>query len=155
MVAAPIDTGGHLLYRFGEAPAVLCPATPCVHDLPVGNVLLGFPVIGSDALEVELVHIGPDPSVYRRALSVYEDHSGGLRVFGITITSIGAASAITGTALLPIGLSKDNAGLTTAGGVTLGGGALLIALGIWAIRTDSPTFRPGSSSHFPLGETSP
>jgi len=26
----------------------------------------------------------------------------------------------------------------------------LIAFGIWAIRHDAPTYRPGSSNHFPL-----
>ncbi|HEY6039727.1 MAG TPA: hypothetical protein VIV58_35845, partial [Kofleriaceae bacterium] len=71
-------------------------------------------------------------------------------VLGIIATSLGGASAITGTVLLPIGLSDGNNSLTTAGAITLGGGALLMALGIWAIRTDAPTYRPGSINHFPL-----
>ena len=75
---------------------------------------------------------------------------GSVRVLGIIATSLGAAAAITGTALLPIGLSKDNDRLTAAGGISLGGGALLIAAGIWAIRADSPSWRPGSSNHYPL-----
>jgi hypothetical protein len=153
MTAEPVATqGGHTAYDLHEAPGILCAVTPCATNLPVGNVLLGFPVIGDpDATEVELVHIGPEPSVYRRSLSVYTDTSGGLRLFGILATSIGGASAVTGTALLPIGLAKDNSGLTIAGGVTLGVGAVLLAVGIWAIRADSPTYRPGSSNHFPLG----
>jgi hypothetical protein len=71
-------------------------------------------------------------------------------VLGIIATSLGSASAITGAALLPIGLSKDNNTMTTAGGITLGAGALAIVLGILAIRADSPTYRPGSSNHYPL-----
>lgn len=148
MVASPSPSGRGV--RLSQANKPLCAPLPCVHDMPVGNVLLGFPVIGNDELEVELVNVGPDPSVYRRTLSVYTDDTGGLRVFGIIATSLGAAAAITGTVLLPVGLSKDNDGLATAGGVTLGGGLALLALGIWAIRADAPTFRPGASNHFPL-----
>src|SRR5262249_45177954 len=107
----------------------------------------------SDMTDVELVHIGPETSVYRRSLSVYEDHTGGMRVFGIIATSVGGASAITGTALLPIGLADGNTGLRNAGAITLGAGAVLLAIGIWAIRADAPTFRPGSSNHFPLTPT--
>jgi hypothetical protein len=137
--------------RFEQTPTELCPAAPCVTDVPIGNVLLGFPVIGDEgALETELVNVGPDPSVYRRSLSVYTDNTGATRILGILATSIGAASAITGTALLPIGLSKGNDGMTLAGGVTLGGGLALVVAGILMIRADSPTFRPGSSNHYPL-----
>jgi hypothetical protein len=137
-------------WRFEERPEVLCAASPCIVDLPPGNVLLGFPVIGNSATEVELVNVGPDPSVYRRSLSVYTDNTGGVRVFGIVATSVGAASAITGTVLLPVGLSNDNHALAGAGGITLGVGAALIAIGIWAIRHDAPTYRPGAANHFPL-----
>ncbi len=144
---------GRVSYRFSERPEVFCAQTPCAVDVPTGNVLLGFPVIGKDSLEVELVHVGPDPSVYRRSLSIYEDNTGGTRLFGILATSIGGASLITGAALLPIGLSKDNNGLTVAGGISLGVGAILTALGIWAINADAPTFRPGASNHFPLAPT--
>jgi len=145
------DDSGRARYRFFEASAVLCPATPCVTDVPAGNVLLGFPVVGDPgAFETELVHVGPEPSVYRRALSEYHGDTGALRVLGIVGTSVGAASAITGVSLLPIGLSKDNDGLATAGGISLGAGVALIAFGIWAIRHDAPTYRPGSSNHFPL-----
>lgn len=148
----PSDNGrGRLSVRFVEVPEPLCTSTPCVADLPPGNILLGFPVLGDPgSREVELVHVGPEPSVYRRSLSIYDGRTGGLRVFGILGTSIGGTSMIAGTTLLPIGLAKDSAGLTLAGGITLGAGAALLALGIWAIRHDAPTFRPGSSSHFPL-----
>ncbi len=157
MDARPIDKGnGRVGFQLFESPEWLCTASPCVADVPAGNVLLGFPVLGnSDATEVELVHVGPEPSVYRRSLSVYTDNTGGTRVMGIIMTSVGAASAITGTALLPVGLAKGNDGLTISGGITLGVGAALIALGIWAIRHDAPTYRPGSSNHFPLAPASP
>lgn len=126
----------------------LC-TSPCVADLPLGNVLLGFPVLGkSGQEETELVHVGQKPSVYRRSLSVYDDSSGSLSVLGIIGTSLGASAVITGGVLLPIGLGRDNTGLATAGGITLGAGAAVLALGIWAIWDDAPTYRPGSAAHF-------
>jgi hypothetical protein len=136
--------------RFTQTPTELCPAAPCITELPFGNILIGFPVVGDHgALETELVNIGPEPSVYRRSLSVYTDNTGATRILGILATSLGAASAITGTALLPIGLSKGNDGMTLAGGVTLGGGLAAVVIGILMIRADSPTFRPGSSTTTP------
>ncbi len=145
------DAQGRTRYQLYEAPESFCTPAPCAVDVPLGNVLLGFPVVGDPgAMEIDLVHVGREPTVYRRSLSVYEDHTGGVRVMGIIGTSVGGAAAITGTVLLPIGLSDGNAGLTTAGGITLGAGAALLALGIWAIRHDAPTYRPGSSNHFPL-----
>lgn len=141
---------GRTTFRFRETPQVLCAASPCASDVPQGNVVLGFPVIGNDALEVELVHVGAEPSVYRRSLSVYEDNTGSLRVVGIVATAVGGTAVATGAALLPIGLAKEHGGLTVSGGITLGVGAALLAFGIWAIRKDAPTFRPGSSNHFPL-----
>jgi hypothetical protein len=157
MESKQVDNGrGRVSYRLFEAADVLCAVSPCVTDVPAGNVLLGFPVLGDrDAREVELVNIAPEPSVYRRSLSVYEDHTGAVRVLGIVAAAVGGSSAITGTVLLPIGLSKDNSGLTTAGGITLGAGVALLALGIWAINHDAPTFRPGSSNHFPLATARP
>ncbi len=151
MAAQPVaGADGRVRYRFSEAPELLCPASPCVADLAPGNLLLGFPVLGNNQLETELVHIDPGTTVYRRSLSRYEDNSGALRVVGIVSTSVGAAAAITGIVLLPIGLSDDSDGLATGGGITLAAGAALLGFGIWAIRRDSPTYRPGSANHFPL-----
>ena len=96
------------------------------------------------------MHIGPEPSVYRRSLSIYEDQTGATRVTGIILTAVGGTSAATGAVLLPIGLAKDSTGMTTAGGITLGAGAALLTLGILMMRADAPTYRPGSSNHFPL-----
>lgn len=157
MASRQVDDGqGRVSHRFFEAPEVLCAASPCVADVPAGNVLLGFPVLGDPgAMEVELVHVGPEPSVYRRALSVYHGRSGSVRVLGIVATAVGGSAVLTGATLLPIGLSDDNRGLTTAGGISLGAGAVLLTLGILAIRHDAPTYRPGSSNHFPLDAARP
>lgn len=152
MQAEQVDDGqGRVRYRFFELPELLCSVSPCVVDLPLGNVLLGFPVAGnSSAMEIELVHIGQEPTVYRRSLSEYDGETGTTRVLGIIGTALGASSMVTGLVLLPIGLKDESSGLTTAGGATLGIGTALLALGIWAIKSDSPSFRPGSSLHFPL-----
>lgn len=152
MDAQPIQNGTpRPSYALVERPEVMCAVSPCATDVPTGNVLLGFPVIGKpDAREVELVHVGPDPSVYRRSLSVYENHTGGMRNFGIVMTSVGGAAMVTGTVLLPVGLAKDMDGMTMAGGISLGVGAAVLAYGIWAIWRYAPTYRPGSSNHFPL-----
>lgn len=145
------DSQGRVSYRLFESPQLMCPASPCIADVPPGNVLLGFPVIGDpDAMEVELVHVGLEPSAYRRSLSVYEDNTGALRTVGIVGTSVGSVAAITGIVLLPIGLSDDNDTLAGAGAITLGVGAAVMAFGIWAIRRDAPTFRPGAANHFSL-----
>lgn len=132
-----------------EETRPFCQPSPCAVDLPFGNVLLGFPVIGQPTeTEVELVHVGPESSAYRRTLAVYTSHH--TPAWAVVATSIGGASAITGTVLLPIGLSDSNSGLTMAGGITLGVGAALIAIGAWALQTNASTYRPGSSSHFAL-----
>ena len=151
MQGKPVDNGrGRTHYRFFEVPATLCSPSPCAVDLPQGNVLLGFPMIGTDNVEVELVHVGPEPSVYRRSLSIYTNNTGSVRVLGIIATALGGTAMMTGTALLPIGLAKDHDGLTIAGGVSLGAGVALLVSGILAMRADAPTYRPGSSNHFPL-----
>lgn len=149
----PITTStGRTTFRFDEKPTLLCEASPCISDMAPGNVLVGFPVIGDrDAWETELIHVGPETNVYRRSLSVYNDGHPGMRVLGIIMTSVGGASLITGTTLLPIGLSKSSGGLTTAGAVTLGAGALLLTVGILTIRWGSATYRPGSVNHFVIG----
>jgi hypothetical protein len=136
-----------------EAYEPLCATTPCVADLPTGNVLLGFPVMGDEgATEVELVNIGAEATVYRRSLSRFQGGRGGAGyVLGIIATALGGTSIMTGTALLPIGLAKDIDGLTIAGGITLGAGAAVLTLGILALRGRAATYRPGSALHFPLG----
>lgn len=147
-VAQPFSKDGSRIgYELVGEGSPLC-TSPCVVDVRPGNLLLRFPQIGTDDYEVDLVHVGPDPSVYRRSLSVYDEDSS---TFGILATSIGAAPLVAGAALLPIGLARDNSGMTVAGGISLGVGALVMTLGILALRRHPTTFRPGASSHFPLG----
>jgi hypothetical protein len=138
---------GRPTFRFVEVPHTLC-SSPCVADVPQGNMLLGFPVIGSNRLDVELVHVGPDPSVYRRSLSIYTDNHRGARILGIISTSVGGAALITGISLLSIGLGKDLDGMTAAGGITLGAGVVLTTAGILMIRRFAATYKPGAANHF-------
>jgi hypothetical protein len=150
MTPTPLDDGhGRVTFRFREEPEPLC-TTPCTADPPLGNLLIGFPVVGDpDSLETELINVGQDPSVYRRALSYYHDTpKGAAFVLGVLATSLGGSSMVTGTALLPVGLAKGSEGMTIAGGVTLGVGAVMIVLGIIGIRHDASTYRPGSAIHF-------
>jgi hypothetical protein len=146
------DAQGKVHIRFVETPELLCPASPCVADPPAGtNVLLGFPVFGSESLETELVHVDQEPTIYRRTLSQYHTtKKGALYVLGIIATSLGGTSIATGTTLLPIGLAEHSNGLTVAGGITLVAGAALLVAGIWAIRDEADTYRPGSAIHFAL-----
>jgi hypothetical protein len=134
---------------FFDSSETLCPASPCAVDLPQGNVLLQFPVIGSNAVEMELVHIGSRPTVYRRSLSRYDASKPGYTL-GIVGAALGGTSAMTGAALLPIGLADRSNGLTIAGATTLGVGAAVLAVSIWMINAKAPSRRSGSSVHFPL-----
>ena len=145
-----VNEGGRIRLRIVEAPQVLCQRTPCVVDPPLGNMLLGFPVIGNeDDLEVELVHIGAQPTAYRRALSQLDKRKrGGGFVMGILGASIGGSAVMTGAALLPIGISKENDTMTWAGGISLGAGVVLTTLGILAINAHADIYRPGSAIHF-------
>lgn len=146
------DDLGRARYQFYDQASVLCDETPCVIDAPVGNLLLGFPIDGQRrGLEVDLVHIGDDPSVYRRSLTV-RGGSSGAYVLGIVGATFGGMSFVTGATFLPIGLAKDRDGLTMAGTITLGAGVVLTALSIWAMIADAPTYRPGSWTHFALDE---
>jgi hypothetical protein len=144
------DGQGRVRFRFFEVSELLCAASPCVADLPAGNVLLGFPVVGDEnAIEVELVHVGPEPTVYRRALS-YHGRGKAMRVLGIIGTALGGSATATGAVFLPLGLSRGSDAFTIAGATSLAAGAGLLTLGIIAINVYAPTYRVGSSIHFPL-----
>lgn len=143
------DTGRETA-QFSESYTQLCNATPCVVDLTPGNVLLGFPVLGdSNDLELELVHISAEPTVYRRALSHASGGGGGF-VLGIIGTTFGGMSMVTGMVFLPIGLATESDGFTMAGAITLGVGSVLTAVSIFAMLADPRSYRSGSSIHFPL-----
>ena len=89
--------------------------SPCVLDLPLGKHLLAFPVRGAGGVDLARVTASPSPTVYRRALG-WRQKGGAAFVLGVLGASFGGASFVTGAALLPTGLAKDNHGLTLAGG---------------------------------------
>ena len=123
--------------------------TPCVLDLPLGHKLVAFPLHYSPGEEVADVVIAPTPSLYRRALGSRRRSGAGFAL-GVLGVSFGGASLVTGGALLPIGLATDRSGFTTAGGITLGAGAVLTALGIWALATHPVFEQPGAGAQYNL-----
>lgn len=142
---------GRVSYELRETYEDVCDATPCVLDLEPGNIILGFPVIGDEnAVKIDLVHVEPETSVYRRSLAFYDEGKGGGYTFGIVSAAVGASSLIAGLPMLPVGLLDGKRGLAIAGGAALGVGAALLWLGTWLIKKNSPTYRPGSWTHYPL-----
>jgi hypothetical protein len=124
---------------------------PCVLDLPLGRHLLAFPVRGAGGVDLARVIASPSPTVYRRALGWRQRGSAGF-VLGVLGASFGGASFATGAALLPTGLAKDSRGLTLAGGITLGVGALLTAAGILAITNNPLVEQAGAGAQYGLPE---
>jgi hypothetical protein len=124
--------------------------TPCILDLPLGHQLFAFPMHGSRKEEVDDVLVSPTPSLYRRALGSRRSGGAGF-VLGVLGTTFGGISLATGAALFPVGLANDNSGLTTSGAITLGVGAVLTALGIWAIAENPAFEQPGAGAHYDLG----
>jgi hypothetical protein len=123
--------------------------TPCVLDVPLGHTLLTFPMRGWGQEEVDDVLVSATPSLYRRALGWGKSGGAGfaLGVLGVTF---GGCSFATGAALLPVGLATDKSGLTTSGAITVGVGALLTALGIWALDTHPKLEQPGAGAQYDL-----
>ena len=150
MKPTPVSDGqGQTRFEFMESPELLCAATPCLVSLPVGNVVLGFPVRGgTGAMDVELVHVDPEATVYRRALTYYKPPQRTARTLGIVSAAFGGMAMVTGASLLPIGLAKDSDGLTLGGSISLGVGTVLTALGVWAMWGTGSSYRPGSAIHF-------
>jgi hypothetical protein len=148
----PIDAGnGRTKFRFTSKLDIACPAAPCVLEVPRGNIVLGFPYLNDpETFETILVHVGPEAAVVRKALSYHARGPTGLKISGILTTVFGGSSAVVGVTLLPIGLAKDKDGFVTAGGITLGAGAVLLGYGIWALLNSPTVIRDGSSSHFVL-----
>jgi hypothetical protein len=123
--------------------------TPCVLDAPLGHALLAFPMRGWRQVEVDDVLVSPTPSLYRRALGWGRSGGGGLAL-GVLGATFGGCSLATGAALLPVGLATDKSGLTISGAITLGVGAVLTALGIWAIDTHPKSEQPGAGAQYDL-----
>jgi hypothetical protein len=148
----PIDAGGgRTKFSFTTRLENVCPAAPCVLDLPRGNVVLGFPYLNDPTtFETHLLHIGPEPAAFRKALSYSQPGSTGAKVLGILSTTFGGMSALVGTVFLPVGLAKDSGGMVTAGAITLGAGAILIALGVVTLQRNPDVYRDGAQTHFQL-----
>jgi hypothetical protein len=124
--------------------------SPCVLDLPLGDHLLAFPVRGG-GVDVARVIASPSPTVYRRALGWRQRGDAGFAL-GVLGASFGGVSFVTGAALLPTGLATDSHGLTVAGGITLGAGALLTAAGILAIMNHPLAEQAGAGAQYGLPE---
>ena len=90
---------------------------------------------GAGGVDLASVVVSPRPTLYRPALGRQERGGAGV-ILGILGASLGGMSLVTGAALLPVGLAKDNPGLTFAGEITLAAGAVVTALGIWGITND-------------------
>jgi hypothetical protein len=125
--------------------------SPCVLDLPPGKHLLAFPVRGSGGVDLASVLVSPSPTVYRRALGWRQRGDAGFAL-GVVGASFGGVSFVTGAALLPTGLATDSHGLTVAGGITLGVGALLTAAGILAIMNHPLAEQAGAGAQYGLPE---
>ncbi|MFW6066928.1 MAG: hypothetical protein ACOC97_01215 [Myxococcota bacterium] len=142
---------GRASYQLHEELEPLCDATPCAVDLRPGNLILGFPVVGDEsAVQIDLVHVGEETSVYRRALAVKDARKRPGYKFGIAATTFGASAVIAGLPTLPNGLVEKKTGMAIAGGALLGVGAALVALGIHLMKTKAPSYRPGNWIHYPL-----
>lgn len=125
--------------------------SPCVLDLPLGNHLFAFPVRGAGGVDLVRVTASPSPTLYRRALG-WRQKGGAAFVLGVLGASLGGTSFVTGAALLPTGLAKESHGLTLAGGITAGVGALLTAAGIWAIANNPLAEQSGAGAQYGLPE---
>ena len=123
--------------------------TPCVFDLPLGHKLIAFPVHYWFEDDIQDVVVSTTPSLYRRALGSHRRGGSG-QVLGILGVSFGGTSFATGAALLPVGLVDNKSALTTAGAITLGAGAVLTALGIWAIIKNPSVDQPGVSAQYDM-----
>ncbi len=87
------------------------------------------------------IQLGYGVEAYRnlgpiRIRAVGTDH--GSQVTGITFTSLGGMALITGGALSLVSLGSDRPGLATAGFATLGGGAVLTAVGLTLLLNSFP-----------------
>lgn len=140
-------------WRFAERLELLCSETPCVADLPIGNVLLAFPMVGADDESLratDLVHVSAEATVYRRHLDRYHPRRGGMVGVGAVSAVLGFGGALAGGLVLRNGLDDDHQGRTIGGAIALGVGALALAFGIWLTKRGRVAIRPGSSIHYPL-----
>jgi len=126
----------------------LC-TTPCALDLALGRHTLAFPMRGAGGDDLADVLASPNPTVYRRALGLRRSGGAGFAL-GVLGATFGGMSLATGAALLPVGLAKDSHGMTLAGEITLGAGALLTAVGVWAIADHPLVEQAGAGAQYAL-----
>jgi hypothetical protein len=125
--------------------------SPCVFDLRVGEHLLAFPMRGNGGTDLAHVIASPRPTAYRHALGWRKSGGAGFAL-GVVSVAFGGMSVTTGAALLPVGLVGDSHGLTLAGEITLGVGAVLTVLGIWAMANSPSLVQPGAGAQYELSE---
>jgi len=123
--------------------------SPCAFDLPLGRHTLAFPMRGSGGVDLADVSVSRRPTVYRRALGWRRSGGAGFAL-GVLGATFGGMSFGTGAVLLPVGLAKDSHGMTLAGEITLGAGALLTALGVWAIVNHPLMEQAGAGAQYAL-----
>ena len=114
--------------------------TPCVRWVAPNRPLLlrtrddGL-FSGPDKLR--LVGLGARAAEAPLQLQAHGTQTGKLAT-GITFTTFGGTAIMTGIALTALGCSRDEAGMCTAGQITLGAGALVTAGAIWLILDALP-----------------
>lgn len=135
-------------WTFVEDLTLACEATPCLLDMPPGNVLLSFPALNKPAEMSlpELVHVGAETTVFRRHLDVYTPRRSGVLWTGVSSLFLSTGGLIAGGILAG---DDSESSRRLAGQITLGVSALVFALAIWLIRQGVPTLTPGGSIHFP------
>jgi hypothetical protein len=121
--------------------------SPCILDLRLGAHLLAFPMRGSGGVDLAHVVATPRPTVYRHALGWRQKGGAGF-VLGLLGVSFGGMSVTTGAALLPVGLVKGSEGMTLAGEITLGVGAVLTVVGIWAMASNPSMVQAGGGAQY-------
>lgn len=142
-----LQIGGGTLLAHRRRTEQLC-VTPCLVDLPYGRYELAFPSRGSGRLETDEINVGPSPMVYRRALGLHDPPGAG-HALGIVSTVFGAIAMVIGTVFLPVGLGTDSDSMARAGGITLGVGGALVALGIVGVALSPTVSQRGAAVYFP------
>jgi hypothetical protein len=154
-----LDTNGeraHVVELVDDgAPGVrsVCPATPCVVDLPYGPHPLVFQSTTDGSRQSEAaVDIGPRPKVLRHTLGERND-GGTLNTLGASFLVLGTLVATTGAILWLAGASDANASLAPSGQVITGIGVGSMILSIPLLVAGRPTERPGATTEWTLPAT--
>ena len=129
--------------------AKVCPATPCVADLGLGEHTLRFtsladPHDGGTAT----ISVGDQPSAYRYAMGHNTDPTPAL---GLAAFTVGVNATVIGLVLVGLGDQRDHpnapfgaADYAPAGLITAVAGAVLTGFGIHWLATRTGTTQPGA-----------